>query len=67
MLPDQAPRNGVVSEVNKFLDLAATEEDHGDVGESKHGRALIAGRCHSGSYDASGKGAQLVTIDTEIQ
>lgn len=70
---DQAPRRGVEVPVGRFLDLAATEEDHGDVSRS---RCIICGYCAelsvsvrygSRSHDASWAREEFLAADTAVQ
>ena len=68
MLLDQAPRNGVVEDVDRFLDLAATEEDHGEVRCRKIEKLLSPqDGCGTGSYDASRTRTELITSDPKVQ
>ena len=55
----------------KIIDLAATEEDHGDVlpllDKSSQNHHEISDRKRKGCYDAGGKAEGSIAVDSKIQ
>lgn len=68
LIVDVTPRAALPENIEKFLDLSASEEDHGEVSKpvDKCRSGLMVDLNSQGLYDASRSREKCITLDTSI-